>query len=54
MFLIKLAVDIETADMALGMLLNKDAVVVLVADLVTAIAFLMLVTVASVTDKRIR
>jgi len=34
--------------------LTNDAVVVEVADLVTAIAFLMVITDASVTDKRIR
>jgi hypothetical protein len=54
MYRINVAVDELITDRALGMLLNKYAVVVLVADLVTAIAFLMLVTVASVTDKRIR
>ena len=54
MYRINVAVDVLTTDKALGMFLNKDAVEVLVTDLVTAIAFLMLITVASVIDKRIR
>ena len=41
-----------TADKALGMFLNKYAVVVLETDLVTAIAFLMVITEASVTDNK--
>jgi hypothetical protein len=39
MYLINVAVDELTTDRALGTFLNKDAVVVLAADLVTAIAF---------------
>jgi len=52
MYRINVAVDVLTTDKALGMLLNKDAVVVLEIDLVTDIAFLMVITEASVIDKR--
>ena len=54
MYLINVAADVLTTDNVLEAFLMIDAVVVEVADLVTAIAFLMVITDASVTDKRIR
>ena len=54
MYRINVAVDELTTDRALETFLNKDAAVVLEADFVTAIAFLTVITDASVTDKRIR
>jgi hypothetical protein len=54
MYLINVAVELLTIDRALGILLNKDDVVVLEIDLVTAIAFLMVIIEDSVIDKRIR
>ena len=54
MYLINVAVDELTADRVFKAFLTIDAVAVELAVFVTAIAFSMLVTVASVIDKRIR
>lgn len=54
MYLIKLAVEVLATDRALGILFNKDAVVVLETDLVTAMARLKVATDASVMDSNTR
>ena len=52
MYLINVAVDVLTTEKVFNPFLNKDAVIVLETDLVTAIAFLMVITDASVTDNK--